>query len=123
LNKIDLLEGPLGEKMVNNSVNLLNEEFPGCKIIAVSALQDIQPLVDAIGEFRPKFRYRCVYPPNHKFRTFCYESGSVENEHFFSDKWVLELATRNPKKGITQIRNRAKSLGIDIEIEKITNDS
>lgn len=123
LSKTDLFEDPLKKEAIHIRLSLLREEFPGSQIIPISAIQDIRPLIEAIGTFRPKQSYRCKYPPNHQFRSFCYESTHVEKEQFFPDVWVMEFTTRKPGNETSRIQNKGKILGIEIEIENLTSPS
>ncbi|MFW9854577.1 MAG: GTPase HflX [Candidatus Thorarchaeota archaeon] len=120
LNKIDLLEDSSEREPLKNRINVLETEFPGVQTVPLSATRDIKPLIEAIGQYRPKNLYRFRFPPHPKFRAFCHETISVQKELFFPEEWVMELSTRTPNKGIAQIQKKSKTLGIELHIEEIS---
>lgn len=115
LNKIDLLV----QQALKERLTLLKNHFPEFPIIPIAATNNVQPLIAEIDEFRPKQRFKCSYSPNHKFRAFCYDFTSVEQETFENDDWEMVISLRKPKYGVEILKHRAELLGIKIEMELI----
>ncbi|UCG02195.1 MAG: GTPase HflX [Candidatus Heimdallarchaeota archaeon] len=115
LNKIDLLD----DRALDERLTLLKNHFPEFPIIPIAAINDVQPLIDEIDEFRPKKRFKCSYSPSHQFRSFCYDFTSVEHETFENDDWEMVISLRKPKYGVEILKHRAELLGIEIKMEII----
>ncbi|MFX1285769.1 MAG: GTPase HflX [Promethearchaeota archaeon] len=115
LNKIDLL----GASKHEEKIKFLESHFPELPIVSVSAIQNIEPLIAEIDEFRPKQRFRCSYSPSYQFRSFCYDFTHVEHETFENNDWEMVLSLRKPKYGIEMLKHHAQKLGIKIEMESI----
>ncbi len=116
LNKIDLLDS----EALNERLEFLKQHFPDLELIPISAIKNVEPLLVKIGNFQPKQRFKCVYsPPNHQFRAFCYEFTNVEQESFENSDWEIIISLRKPKFGIEILKHRARSLGVQLEMEAI----
>lgn len=115
LNKNDLISPEANEERLR----ILKKEFHDLKIISVSAINDISPLITELSNYRPKKRYKCSYSPNHKFRAFCYEFTNVEHESFKSNDWEMIISIRKPDYGVEILKQRAISLGVQLVLEVI----
>ncbi|MHA2224410.1 MAG: GTPase HflX [Candidatus Hodarchaeales archaeon] len=115
LNKIDLLT----TEALEVRLKLLKEHFFELFTVSISAKEDISPLIAIFDSFRPKQRYKCSYPPNFKFRAFCYDFAQVEKESLEYNDWQMVLSLRKPLYGIEILKHRAKSLGVRLKLEAI----
>ncbi|MFW9904696.1 MAG: GTPase HflX [Candidatus Thorarchaeota archaeon] len=115
LNKKDLLT----EEEQKEKLLILEDNFPEFPVISISAINDLQPLIAEIDDFRPKKRFKCSYSPNHQFRSFCYDFTNVEHETFENDDWEMVISLRKPKYGVEILKHRAELLGIEIKMETI----
>ncbi|MFX0171531.1 MAG: GTPase HflX [Candidatus Hodarchaeota archaeon] len=116
INKIDLLDN---KEALEKRITLLKKHFPELPVVAISAIEDIQPLMTEIDKIRPKKLFRCSYPPNHKFRAFCFDFTKVEMEIFDINNWVIEFTLRKPDYGIEVLKHQAKTLGIKVEMKAL----
>jgi GTP-binding protein HflX len=115
LNKIDLVDTSSLEERTSQ----LKHRFPEIPVVTVSAINDIQPLIAKIAEYRPRQIFRCSYPPNHQFRTFCYNFTNVTDETFNNDGWIIEFSIRKPDFRLEVLKLHAKTLGIQIKMKAI----
>ena len=114
INKIDMLE----TKEIASREDLIQKQYPEYKSISVSAIGNIQPIIDIIAEFRPKRRYHLSYTPDYNFRSFCYEFTSVESEEF-GDKWTMIFSIRKPTYGLDFLERKAKTFNVQIELKAV----
>jgi GTP-binding protein HflX len=115
LNKIDLVE----KNSLEEQIIQLKSHFPEIPVVTVSAINDIQPLIAKIAKFRPKKLFRCSYPPNHQFRSFCHNFTNVTDEKFNNNTWVIEFTIRKPDFRLEVLEHHAKTLGIQIKMKAI----
>jgi GTP-binding protein HflX len=116
LNKIDLID----KKDEYNKLRILEKQFPELPIISISAIENnIESLLNEIAKYRPKKRFICFYPPNHEFRSFCYEFAYIESEEFNENDWAIKFSLRKPDYGLEIIEYKAKELGIKIDMKGI----
>ncbi|MFX0182780.1 MAG: GTPase HflX [Candidatus Hodarchaeota archaeon] len=115
LNKIDLLDGNSLEERIKH----LKRLFPELQIVTISAINDIQPLIAKIGEYRPKRSFRCSYSPNYQFRSFCFNFTNVIHETFSDDNWIIEFTIRKPDYGIEVLKHQARTLGLEVEMKAL----
>ncbi len=112
INKIDTLEA--GE--IKKRENLIQNQYPEYKSISVSAIENVQPIIDMIADFRPKRRFYLTYTPDFNFRSFCYEFTKVESEEF-GDNWTMTFSIRKPTYGLDFLTQKAKALNVQIELK------
>jgi GTP-binding protein HflX len=116
INKIDLLDN---KEALEERITLLKKNFPELPVVAISAIEDIQPLMTEIDKIRPKKLFRCSYPPNYQFRAFCFDFTTVEMEIFDINNWIIEFTLRKPDYGIEALKHQAKTLGIEVEMKAL----
>ncbi|MHA1206339.1 MAG: GTPase HflX [Candidatus Hodarchaeales archaeon] len=114
INKIDTLE----PKEINSREDLIQKHYPEYKSISVSAIGNIQPIIDIIADYRPKRRYHLSYTPDYNFRSFCYEFTKVESEEF-GDNWEMVFSIRKPTYGLDFLEQKAKTLNVKIELKAV----
>jgi GTP-binding protein HflX len=114
INKIDTLE----PKEINSREDLIQKHYPEYKSISVSAIGNIQPIIDIIADYRPKRRYHLSYTPDYNFRSFCYEFTKVESEEF-GDNWTMIFSIRKPTYGLDFLEQKAKTLNVKIELKAV----
>ena len=114
INKIDTLE----PKEINSREDLIQKHYPEYKSISVSAIGNIQPIIDIIADYRPKRRYHLSYTPDYNFRSFCYEFTKVESEEF-GDNWTMIFSIRKPTYGLDFLEQKAKTLNVKIELKAL----
>ncbi len=114
INKIDTLE----PNEINSREDLIQEHYSEYKLISVSAIGNIQPIIDVIADYRPKRRYYLSYTPDYNFRSFCYEFTKVESEEF-GDNWKMVFSIRKPTYGLDFMEQKAKTLNVKIELKAV----
>jgi len=115
LNKIDLLkQSEIVERVIE-----IKKLHPQLEILPLSAIKNIKPLLRIFDKYRPQKEFRCHYPPNHRFRSFCHEYAFVKGERFDVDKWTIDFSLRKPEHGLNTLKNKALKLGIKVELEGI----
>ena len=112
INKIDTLE----PEEIEKRENLIQNQYPEYKSISVSAIENVQPIIDFIADFRPRRRYYLKYTPDFNFRSFCYEFTKVESEEF-GDNWSMTFSIRKPTYGLDFLTQKAKALNVQIELK------
>ena len=112
INKIDTLE----PKEIYSREELLQKHYPEYKSISISAIGNIQPIIDIIADYRPKRRFHLSYTPDYNFRSFCYEFTNVESEEF-GDNWTMIFSIRKPTYGLDFLEQKAKTLNVKIELK------
>jgi GTP-binding protein HflX len=112
INKIDTLEPVEIEKREN----LIQKQYPEYKSISVSAIENVQPIINFIADFRPRRRFFLRYTPDFNFRSFCYEFTKVESEEF-GDNWTMTFSIRKPTYGLDFLTQKAKALNVQIELK------
>lgn len=115
LNKTDLISSEVHD----NIMGILKREFSDLKVISISAVNDLSPLITELSNFRPKRRFKCHYSPNHKFRAFCYDFTQVERESFENSDWEMIISLRKPEYGVEVLKQRALTLGVQLNLEAI----
>ena len=114
LNKIDTLD----QEEVVKRETLLQNTYPEYKSVSVSAIENVQPIIQVIADFRPKKRYFLRYTPDFNFRSFCYEFTKVESEEF-GDNWKMTFSIRKPTYGLDLLSQKAKALNVEIELKAV----
>ncbi|MFX0088269.1 MAG: GTPase HflX [Candidatus Hodarchaeota archaeon] len=115
LNKTDLVSSEVHDK----ALRIIKKEFSDLKVISVSAINNLSPLITELNNFRPKKRFKCHYSPNHKFRAFCYDFTQVEHESFENSDWEMIISLRKPEYGVEVLKQRALTLGVQLNLETI----
>lgn len=112
INKIDTLE----PEEIEKRENLIQNKYPEYKSISISAIVNVQPIIDFIADFRPKRRFYLSYTPDFNFRSFCYEFTKVESEEF-GDNWTMTFSIRKSTYGLDFLTQKAKALNLQIELK------
>ncbi|NHJ00809.1 MAG: GTPase HflX [Candidatus Heimdallarchaeota archaeon] len=115
LNKTDLIT----QNELEHRLSKLNELYPEMLTIPISAVNDVTPLKNYINVIRPVKTYKCNYPANHSFRSFCYENARIESESCTHSDWEMIFGLRNPEYSIPNIKRKAKALGVPVELEVV----
>ncbi len=118
LNKTDLITN----EEIEFRITSLRQSYPELTVVSISALENINPLKDYIDKIRPAHKFRCHYPANHSFRSFCHEFDRIESEVCNHSRWEMFFSLRNPEFSLPYLKRKAKTLGVPIELEAVSSE-